>query len=102
MMRNEIGDGIKAMYKEDSSLPGWLPWSVLPHFRSAAWYRHFRRTTYRPHEVLECSITNCSKVLVSLGDGQSGYTKSDLLTNRLIGTISLFIHYPFLNLLRIS
>ena len=54
MMRNENGDGIKVMYKEDSTLPGWLPRPVLPHFRSAAWYRHFTgRTTYRPHEVLE-------------------------------------------------
>ena len=34
IVMNENGDGVKIMYKDDSSKPGWLPRPVLSHLRS--------------------------------------------------------------------
>ena len=50
---NETGDGVKVFYKDDSSKPGWLPRPVLSHIRSPAWYKHFTKSVYAPHVVLD-------------------------------------------------
>ena len=42
MVRNETGDGFKVMYKDDSTLPGWLPRPVFPVVRIYAWDKHFK------------------------------------------------------------
>jgi len=54
MVRNATGDGVQVMYKDDSSLPGWLPRPAFPEVRTAAWRKHFTgRTKYLPHQVLD-------------------------------------------------
>ena len=55
MVRNETGDGVKVMYKDDSSLPGWLPRPAFPEVRTHAWLKHFKgKSKYLPHQVLDC------------------------------------------------
>jgi hypothetical protein len=54
MVRNETGDGVKVMYKDDSTLPGWLPRPVFPEVRTHAWDKHFKgKTSYLPNQVLD-------------------------------------------------
>ena len=53
IVMNEAGDGVKVMYKDDSSKPGWLPRPVLSHLRSPAWYKHFTQSAYAAHVVLD-------------------------------------------------
>jgi len=54
MVRNEAGDGVKVMYKEDSTLPGWLPRPAFPEHRTHAWVKHFKgKTKYHPRQVLD-------------------------------------------------
>ena len=36
MVRNETGDGVKVMHKDDSSLPGWLPRPAFPEVHTNA------------------------------------------------------------------
>jgi hypothetical protein len=53
MVRNEKGDGVEVMYKDDSSLPGWLPRPALPNVRMHAWAKHFKgKTSYLSQQVL--------------------------------------------------
>jgi hypothetical protein len=55
MVRNETGDGVRVMYKDDSCLSGLLPRPVLAEVRTHAWRKHFKgKKNYHPHQVLNC------------------------------------------------
>jgi hypothetical protein len=53
IVMNEAGDGVKVVYKDDSSKPGWLPRPILSHFRSPAWYKYFAKSVFAPNEILD-------------------------------------------------